>query len=111
MLKAKTVDPEEGSFADFCARFLTENGVITLPANVGDTVYCIGSFGVKEKKVTNISVLISSDVSSAIFHLVDKNGRMSACASKDFETYVFRDKKNAEAMMRAREVGERLGII
>lgn len=39
MIEAKRTDPETGSFTDYLADYLLENGVIVLPCKVGDTVY------------------------------------------------------------------------
>lgn len=38
--EAKKTEPETGSFTDYLADYLIEHGVIVLPCNVGDTVYC-----------------------------------------------------------------------
>ena len=40
MIEAKRTDPETGSFTDYLADYLLENGVIVLPCKVGDILYC-----------------------------------------------------------------------
>ena len=40
MIEAKRTDPETGSFTDYLADYLLENGVIVLPCKVGDTLCC-----------------------------------------------------------------------
>lgn len=39
MIEAKRTEPETGSFTDYLADYLLEQGVIVTPCNVGDTVY------------------------------------------------------------------------
>ena len=40
IIEAKRTDPETGSFTDYLADYLLENGVIVLPCKVGDTLCC-----------------------------------------------------------------------
>lgn len=40
MIEAKRTGPETGSFTDYLADYLLENGVIVLPCKVGDILCC-----------------------------------------------------------------------
>jgi hypothetical protein len=40
MIEAKRTEPETGSFTEYLADYLLEHGVIVLPCEVGDTLYC-----------------------------------------------------------------------
>lgn len=62
IINAKRTDPETGSFTEYLADHLLENGVIVPPVKVGDTVYYIeGAYyrsvnlKVRPIKVTEIS--------------------------------------------------------
>lgn len=51
MIEAKRTDPETGSFTDYLADYLLENGVIVLPCMVWVTVYQIDAERVLKSKV------------------------------------------------------------
>lgn len=56
MIEAKRTEPEIGSFTEYLADCLLENGAIVPPAKVGDAVYCIEfEEGIDEGRVYAVS--------------------------------------------------------
>lgn len=54
IINAKREDPETGSFTEFLADCLIQNGVIVPPCKVGDTIYFVCGYNIAEYTVKNM---------------------------------------------------------
>lgn len=96
MGEAKRTDPETGSWTEYLADYLLDNGIIVLPCKVGDVVYFPYNGQIDELKVV---CFVKYGYTTAAFF----NAELSeSCEICNFDKIVFLTKEDAEKHLQKR---------
>lgn len=107
MCKAKWDDPETGSWTEWLADYLLQNGVVVLPCKVGDVVYCLYQPLKEETRIAEVEI-DTFEIHKGYIVIVgyDKHDNEGFCYryfTREIGKTVFFTKEEAEKILNKKE--------